>query len=216
MQLPDAPHLPGGSRRILSCNAAPLGLDAGGEIDFVVMSISDITDDLAATLRLEAALNRAEDMSRTKSTFLANMSHEIRTPLNGVLGMAEVLADSVSQPAQRRMVDTIRKSGETLLTLLNGILDMSKIEAGKMVPEAVPFVPAALIRQVDAIYGVAAEEKGVAFRSSDQCRLRQAADRRPASADADLEQPVEIHGQSTGGRRQNIRLTVVFHHADFT
>ena len=163
MQLPDAPHLPGGSRRILSCNAAPPGPDAGGEIDFVVMSISDITDDLAATLRLEAALNRAEDMSRTKSTFLANMSHEIRTPLNGVLGMAEVLADSVSQPTQRRMVDTIRESGETLLTVLNGILDMSKIEAGKMVPEAVPFVPAALIRQVDAIYGVAAEEKGVAF-----------------------------------------------------
>ena len=149
--------LPDGSRRILSCNAAPLDVEVSADQSLVVMSFSDITDDLAATLRLEEALTRA------KSTFLANMSHEIRTPLNGVLGMAEVLADSVTEPVQRRMVDTIRKSGETLLTVLNGILDMSKIEAGKMVLEEVPFIPADLIRQVEAIYAVAAEEKGVAF-----------------------------------------------------
>ncbi|MDZ4313110.1 MAG: ATP-binding protein, partial [Cypionkella sp.] len=98
-----------------------------------------------------------------KSTFLANMSHEIRTPLNGVLGMAEVLADIVEEPLQRQMVDTIRKSGETLLTVLNGILDMSKIEAGKMVVESAPFVPLDLIRQAESIYTIAAEEKGVAF-----------------------------------------------------
>ena len=167
--------LPDGARRILSCNAAPLDMDSGGQ-SLVVMSFSDITDDLAATVRLEAALSRAEEMSRAKSTFLANMSHEIRTPLNGVLGMAEVLANSVSEPAQRRMIDTIRKSGETLLTVLNGILDMSKIEAGKMVLESTAFLPADLIRQVEAIYAVAAEEKGIAFEvlisaGSDKPRL---------------------------------------------
>jgi PAS domain S-box-containing protein len=154
---------PDGARRILSCNAAPLATDQDGGLSLVVMSFSDITDDLAAKSRLEEALNRAEEMSQAKSTFLANMSHEIRTPLNGVLGMAEVLADSVTEPVQRRMIDTIRKSGETLLTVLNGILDMSKIEAGKMELEQVPFIPADLIRQVEAIYAVAAEEKGISF-----------------------------------------------------
>ena len=155
--------LPDGGRRILSCNAAPLASGQDGALNLVVMSFSDITDDLAAKARLEDALTRAEQMSRAKSTFLANMSHEIRTPLNGVLGMAEVLADAVTEPEQRRMVNTIRKSGETLLTVLNGILDMSKIEAGKMELEEVAFFPADLIRQVEAIYAVAAEEKGIAF-----------------------------------------------------
>ncbi|WP_426034235.1 ATP-binding protein [Cypionkella sp. TWP1-2-1b2] len=151
---------PDGARGILSFNAALLDM---GDQRFGVVSFSDITESLAATQRLQDALMRAEDMSRAKSTFLANMSHEIRTPLNGVLGMAEVLADIVVEPLQRQMVDTIRKSGETLLTVLNGILDMSKIEAGKMVVESVPFVPLEMIRQAESIYAIAAEEKGVAF-----------------------------------------------------
>lgn len=151
---------PDGGRCILSFNAALLDV---GDQYFGVVSFSDITESLAATQRLQDALMRAEDMSRAKSTFLANMSHEIRTPLNGVLGMAEVLADIVAEPLQRQMVDTIRKSGETLLTVLNGILDMSKIEAGKMAVESVPFVPLDLIRQAESIYAITAEEKGVAF-----------------------------------------------------
>ncbi|MDP4034041.1 MAG: PAS domain S-box protein [Pseudorhodobacter sp.] len=154
-------HRPDGERRILSCNAAPLNID--GDHPEVVVSFTDITDSLAATARLQAALSQAEDMSRAKSVFLANMSHEIRTPLNGVLGMAEVLADSVTEPNQKRMISTIRKSGETLLTVLNGILDMSKIEAGKMVLETVPFSPLELVRQVEAIYKIQAEGKGLEF-----------------------------------------------------
>lgn len=151
---------PDGERGILSFNAALLDM---GAQQFRVVSFSDVTESLAATQRLQDALMRAEEMSRAKSTFLANMSHEIRTPLNGVLGMAEVLADIVAEPLQREMVDTIRKSGETLLTVLNGILDMSKIEAGKMVVELVPFVPLDLIRQAESIYAVAAEEQGLEF-----------------------------------------------------
>ena len=151
---------PEGGRGILSFNAALLDM---GERQFGVVSFSDVTESLAATQRLQEALMRAEDMSRAKSTFLANMSHEIRTPMNGVLGMAEVLADIVTEPLQRQMVDTIRKSGETLLTVLNGILDMSKIEAGKMAVESVPFLPLELIRQAESIFAIAAEEKGVAF-----------------------------------------------------
>ena len=154
-------HWPDGMRRVLSCNVAPLPL--GNDQAQVVASFSDITEQLAATAKLEDALSRAEEMSRTKSIFLANMSHEIRTPLNGVLGMAEVLASQVTDPAKRRMIETIRKSGDTLLNVLNGILDMSKIEAGKMVLEEVPFSPLEILLQLEAIYGLQAEEKGLEF-----------------------------------------------------
>ncbi len=173
-------RLEDGTRRVLACNAAPLDMGVAFDTGVIrrgtVISFTDITDDRVATARLEEAVARAEDMSRAKSTFLANMSHEIRTPLNGVLGMAEVLAEIVTEPAQKRMVSTIRKSGETLLTVLNGILDMSKIEAGKMELEAVPFLLSDLLREVEAIYSIAAEEKGVAFEvmssaGSDKPRL---------------------------------------------
>ena len=92
------------------------------------------------------------------------MSHEIRTPLNGVLGMAEVLESSLVEERQRRMISTIRTSGETLLSILNDILDMSKIEAGKMEIEKVPFVVNDLVQPVQALNAIRAEEKGLEFR----------------------------------------------------
>lgn len=154
-------HWPDGTRRGLSANAVPLTLPDGAVQ--VVVSFSDISDQLAATQRLEEARAKAEEMSRAKSVFLANMSHEIRTPLNGVLGMAEVLDTLIDAPEQKQMVATIRRSGETLLTVLNSILDMSKIEAGKMVLEEVPLVPAEILSQVEALHLVQAEEKGLEF-----------------------------------------------------
>lgn len=152
-------HLVDGSRRVLSANAVPL-MPGDGE-QHVVVSFSDITDELASKARLEEARAKAEEMSRAKSIFLANMSHEIRTPLNGVLGMAEVLDSIVEVPEQKQMVATIRRSGETLLTVLNSILDMSKIEAGKMALERVPMVLAEILAQVEALHRVKAEEKGL-------------------------------------------------------
>lgn len=154
-----AMHCPDGTRRVLSANAVPLA-PADGE-SHVVVSFSDITEELAATARLEEARLRAEEVSRAKSIFLANMSHEIRTPLNGVLGMAEVLDSIVNEPEQKHMVATIRRSGETLLTVLNSILDMSKIEAGKMELEEVPLVLSDLLSQVEALHRIKAEEKGI-------------------------------------------------------
>lgn len=154
-----AVHLMDGTRRVLSANAVPLMPVDGGQQ--VVVSFSDITDEIASTTRLEEARAKAEEMSKAKSIFLANMSHEIRTPLNGVLGMAEVLDSIVDVPEQKQMVATIRRSGETLLTVLNSILDMSKIEAGKMELEEVPMVLSDILAQVEALHRVKAEEKGL-------------------------------------------------------
>ncbi|MGY6633644.1 MAG: PAS-domain containing protein [Alkalilacustris sp.] len=114
----------------------------------------DVTGVVTARLAAEAA-------NRTKSEFLANMSHEIRTPLNGVLGMAELLHDGLADPEQRAMAARILDSGEGLLTILNDILDMSKIEAGKLTLEVAPFAPSELAARVTALHTPTARERGL-------------------------------------------------------
>lgn len=120
---------------------------------------------------LIAATERAEAASEAKSRFLANMSHELRTPLTGVLGMAELLAETPVTARQRDMIDTIRVSGEGLLTILNDILDLAKIEAGKMDVESHPFVPAEVIRRVQALFLPRASTAGLTLRIGDTALL---------------------------------------------
>jgi len=107
------------------------------------------------------AREAAEAASRTKSEFLANMSHEIRTPLNAIIGMSELLADSPLPEEQRECVDTIRSGGETLLGLINDLLDFSKIESGHLDVESVPFRPLECIESALEVVSQAAAAKGL-------------------------------------------------------
>ncbi|OYU19625.1 MAG: hypothetical protein CFE34_04365 [Rhodobacteraceae bacterium PARR1] len=113
---------------------------------------------------LHRAREAAEEASRAKSVFLAHMGHEIRTPLAGILGMTELLMDNLDRPEQMTLARAVHQSGETLLTILNDLLDMSKIEAGKLELEAVAFDPADLARNVSALYELRAEGKGLHYR----------------------------------------------------
>ncbi len=115
------------------------------------------------TRDLEAAKQAAESADQAKSAFLAQMSHEIRTPLNGVLGMADVLAQTRLEPDQGQMVDVIRSSGTTLLALLNDVLDLAKIEAGRVELECIDYSVTDIVRSTEAVFAARAAEKGIAL-----------------------------------------------------
>jgi signal transduction histidine kinase/DNA-binding response OmpR family regulator len=125
---------------------------------------AEIAEREQAQVELEHARDAAEAASRAKSEFLANMSHEIRTPLNAILGFANVLQRGMDRddPATRQeYLDTIHASGEHLLTLINDILDLSKIEAGKLEIERVACSPDKLLAEVVSVLRVRAHEKGL-------------------------------------------------------
>src|SRR6201999_3611326 len=101
--------------------------------------------------------------NRAKTSFLTTMSHEIRTPLNGVLGMAQTLSAEPLTAAQRDRVDIIRQSGETLLAILNDVLDLAKVEAGKLELEEVAFEIGPVLRRCHSAFGDVARSKGLDY-----------------------------------------------------
>jgi len=136
------------------------------------------------TTQLAEATQRAESASQAKSAFLANMSHEIRTPMNAILGLARLLERSGVDPVQQDRLAKIRSAGSHLLSIINDILDISKIEAGKLNLETMDFSPIALFNQAQSLIHDRLSAKSLAFRvdaeglppvlRGDVTRLRQA------------------------------------------
>jgi signal transduction histidine kinase/CheY-like chemotaxis protein len=124
-------------------------------------SYVDITAEMRAARAQKAAVEAAEAANRAKSEFLAVMSHEIRTPLNGVLGIAQAMELDPLEPAQKDRLAVIRQSGSALLEVLNDVLDLSKIEAGRLGLECAGFDLEALARSAEAGFGALAARKGL-------------------------------------------------------
>ncbi len=170
---------------------------------------------------LVEARDAAEAANVLKSHFLANMSHEIRTPLNGVLAMAQIMGMSELSPTQRERLAVIRQSGEALLTVLNDVLDLSKIEAGRMELEDVELSAGDLAKSVEAAHGPVAAKKGLAFsvhvreaakgsRRGDSARLQQILNNLVANAvkfTATGSVKIVIDGEGEGGA-DGLRISV--------
>jgi signal transduction histidine kinase/ActR/RegA family two-component response regulator len=137
--------------------------DETGRVCGAVGAVRDIDDEKRREAELIEARNAAEAANEAKSAFLATISHEVRTPLNGILGMAQAMHREELPDEQRARLDVIRQSGETLLAIVNDVLDLSKIGAGKLALEDVEFDLAAAITSAHATFAPVAAEKGLAF-----------------------------------------------------
>ncbi len=135
-----------------------------GKDSFIFGTLLDITERKKAEAEILEAKERAEEMSRLKSSFLANMSHELRTPLIGILGFSQILNDELTNNDQKEMTNTIIRSGNRLLETLNLILDLSRIEADKVeiVPE--PFNAIETISDVLELLKTSADKKNLSLR----------------------------------------------------
>jgi signal transduction histidine kinase/ActR/RegA family two-component response regulator len=125
----------------------------------------DLQNEVAERKRAEEEAQQAraaaEDANRAKSDFLATMSHEIRTPMNSIIGFTDLLLESHLADEQREWVAIVRESGRSLLTIINDILDLSKIEAGKIELEQIAFSPVLVAREVTGLLAAGARKKGV-------------------------------------------------------
>ena len=115
----------------------------------------------ADALKLQDQQRHAKHANEMKSEFLANMSHEIRTPMNGIIGMVEMLAETKLSAEQQEYVDNIKVSNEHLLAIINGILDLSKVESGKMTIDSIPMNISSLCNEVVSLFAVKARQRSL-------------------------------------------------------
>lgn len=187
-----------------------------------VQSVTDVTERLRTQHALEKAKEDAEAATAAKSEFVAVVSHEVRTPMNGVLGMARLMLDTPLSKKQRDFARTIVDSGEALLTILNDLLDISKLEAGKLELEDIDFSPAAVIKDAIDIWTPRTREKGLSLTTKnsdgvpavllgDANRLRQILLNLVSNAvkfTARGEVAIHVDGAVLADKRYEMRITV--------
>ena len=139
------------------------GFIPNGEHSFIICLWRDISDRIDMLNKLQEAKEKADNASMLKSRFLANMSHEIRTPMNGILGFVDILAKSETDRRRQELYGHIKNSGKTLLAIINDILDISKIESGKLQIEQIEFSADELFDNVAKLYRNLCLDKDVTF-----------------------------------------------------
>jgi PAS domain S-box-containing protein len=190
----------------------------------------DITELKKSAEELLKAKEVAEKSLKVKERFLANMSHEIRTPMNGIIGMIDLISDTPLLPKQKEYVNTIKKSSETLLHILNDILDLSKIEAGKMELHKAPMSLEVAIEKLYALFSQQAgakrnqllyhiEPEVPEFIIADETRLLQILSNLTANAIKFTENGLRVHprvdGRKPGQAQKDPRGRAGHRHRDF-
>ncbi len=152
-------------KEIWGCSTTEVLYDEKGRPSRVVGALQNITSRKLAETAMAGALEQAETANRAKSEFLANMSHEIRTPMNGVMGMNALLLRTPLTNEQRKYAEAVRVSADCLLGIINDILDISKLEAGKVELEAIDFTLGSVVEDVVELLSPRAAEKGLEIAS---------------------------------------------------
>lgn len=157
--------------RLIEVRIAAVPVIVAGEVVGVDGFAEDITEENQLRRELEGLRRQAEEANAAKSMFLANMSHEVRTPLTSVLGATEMLAEGDLDPQQHHLIGIIHRSGERLLRLVNDILDVSRMEAGKLAVHRAPFLAEGLVRDLAAWAVPFSVREGLTFDSRIDPRL---------------------------------------------